>query len=185
VEFSSAKPVTNTEGVPPLDFRSFFSAHAAYVWHSLQRLGVTKADLEDLTHEVFLLVHRQLGEYNPERPIRPWLFAFAFRKASEYRRTARVRFEVISGGAEHEDPAPSALDRVLEQEALDLGHRALAELELGQRAVFVMHELDGETMPDIANALGLALNTAYSRLRLARAAFDKALRRLKAERGEK
>jgi RNA polymerase sigma-70 factor (ECF subfamily) len=67
---------------------------------------------------------------------------------------------------------------------LDLGYRALDELDLAQRAVFVMHDLDGVAIPEIASMLGIPLNTAYSRLRLARTAFDRAVRRLRAKRGE-
>jgi RNA polymerase sigma-70 factor (ECF subfamily) len=166
------------------EFRALFRREASYVWHSLRRLGVPSADLEDLTHEVFLQVYRQLDEYDRNRPMRPWLFAFVFRKASEHRRRARVRFEVITGGGEQVDPAPSVLDRALEQENLDLGYRALDELDLAQRAVFVMHDLDGVAIPEIASMLGIPLNTAYSRLRLARTAFDRAVRRLRAKRGE-
>ena len=184
MELSHVESPADVDGKGPPDFRSIFGAHSAYVWHSLQRLGIAKADLEDLTHDVFLQVYRQLEQYDQSRPIRPWLFAFAFRKASEHRRKARVRLEVIMGGTDSEDPAPTALDRVLQQEALDLGHRALAEVDIEQRAVFVLHELDGVSMPEIASALGVALNTAYSRLRLARAAFAKAVRRLRLNGGD-
>ena len=53
----------------------------------------------------------------------------------------------------------------------------LSALPPKQRAVLVMHELDGVTMKDIARALGLPLFTAYSRLRVARQRFAKELRR--------
>ena len=46
----------------------------------------------------------------------------------------------------------------------------------------VMAELDGATAPEIAEALGIPLNTAYSRLRVARQRFADAARRLR--RGE-
>jgi len=57
--------------------------------------------------------------------------------------------------------------------------RALEELDLDRRAVFVMHDIDGHVMPDIAAALGVPLNTAYSRLRLARADFAAAVERVR------
>jgi len=182
---SSAVVTPSDAGNPAtVEFHTVFQFHAPYVWHTLRRLGVAPGDLEDQTHEVFLQVYRQLVEYNPARPIRPWLFAFAFRKASEYRRSGQRRFEVA--GHEHDvaDPKLTALDALLEKEALDLGHAALSQLELGQRAVFVLHELDGCSMPQVAKALELPLNTAYSRLRLARAAFEKSVRRLRTKRGE-
>jgi RNA polymerase sigma-70 factor (ECF subfamily) len=166
------------------DFLSVFQNHAAYIWHTLRRLGIQEADLEDVAHDVFIQVYRQLDQYDPVRPIRPWLFAFAFRKASEHRRQSRFRLEVLGEPADPPDIAPTALDQVLRLEALNLGHAALAELELGQRAVFVLHELDDCAMPEVALALEIPLNTAYSRLRLARAEFAKAVRRLRLRRGD-
>ncbi len=52
-----------------------------------------------------------------------------------------------------------------------------------RRAVFVMHELDGISMPDIVQALEIPLNTGYSRLRLARGEFTAAVQRLRPKRG--
>ena len=178
-----ASPVVESKIAAP-DFLSVFQNHVAYVWHTLRRLGIQEADLEDVAHDVFIQVYRQLDQYDPGRPIRPWLFAFAFRKASEHRRQSRFRLEVLGEPADPPDIAPTALDQVLRLEALNLGHAALAELELGQRAVFVLHELDDCAMPEVALALEIPLNTAYSRLRLARAEFAKAVRRLRLRRGD-
>ena len=61
-----------------------FDAELDYVWNALRRLGVREADLDDEVNEVFLRVHRQLAQYDPSRPIRPWLFAFAARVAAAY-----------------------------------------------------------------------------------------------------
>ena len=56
--------------------------------------------------------------------------------------------------------------------------KALDALDLDKRAVLVMHELDGVAIPDVAMALSIPLNTAYSRLRLARRDFEKAVSEL-------
>src|SRR5262245_55716076 len=74
------------QDAPRLDFRRVFELEAAYVARTLRRLGVDQADVEDMAHEVFLAVHRQLCDYDASRPLRPWLFGFAFRIASHYRR---------------------------------------------------------------------------------------------------
>ena len=55
--------------------------------------------------------------------------------------------------------------------------RALDALDLDRRSVFVMHELDGQAVPEIARTLSIPLNTAYSRLRLARRDFVDAVKR--------
>ena len=184
VELSSAASTAANTEPGALIFLAVFNAHVAYVCQTLRRLGVREADVEDVAHDVFLQVHLQLHQYDASRPLRPWLFAFAFRKASEHRRQARVRLEIVGSTEEPPDLAPTALEQVLRHEALKLGHQALGAIELDQRAVFVLHELDGCGMPEVAAALEIPLNTAYSRLRLARAAFDKAVRRLRLQRGD-
>ena len=55
---------------------------------------------------------------------------------------------------------------------------ALDQLPMEQRAVFVLHELDEQSAPEVAEALGTPLNTVYSRLRLARERFRAAVEAL-------
>jgi RNA polymerase sigma-70 factor (ECF subfamily) len=166
------------------EFRRLFAEHFAYVWHALRRLGVPDRDLEDLAHDVFLEVYRGRDRYDPARPLRAWLFGFAFRKASHYRRRARHRYEVQGDTDERAEAAPTALERVITTEALGVAHAALEALEIDRRAVFLMHEVDGIPIPEVAEALGIPLNTAYSRLRLARRDFRKHALRLRARHGE-
>lgn len=169
------------ESPPCPAFPDIFRDHLGYVWHALRRLGVHDRDLEDVAHDVFLAVLRKLEHYDPTRPLRPWLFGFAFRFASDYRELARHRYEVTHDGHEPPDHGPSALDGAIQSEALRVANRALGELELGRRAVFILHELDECTMPEVAEALRIPLNTAYSRLRLARADLGAAVRRLRSK----
>jgi RNA polymerase sigma-70 factor, ECF subfamily len=166
--------------VPLPDFRQLFDTELAYVWHTLRRLGVRERDLEDVTHDVFLAVHRKLHTFDGTRPMRPWLFGFAYRFAADYRKLARHRREVLELTPEARDPSPSALDRAELGETLDVARRALDTLSLERRAVFVLHELDECPMPEVARALDVPLNTAYSRLRLAREDLASAIRRLRA-----
>src|SRR5215204_1980030 len=70
-------------------FKELFAANARYVWCTLRRLGAHDAELEDLTHDVFLQVFRHWRDYDPARAIKPWLFAFALRVASQARRRTR------------------------------------------------------------------------------------------------
>lgn len=176
---SAPPPVTDE-----LDFRALFSAHFTYVFHTLRRLGVPPRDLPDVTHDVFLQVYRRRDQYDPARPPRAWLFGFAFRVASRYRRLAYNRREQLDALPELPDPAPNVVDQLVHEQEVELALSALDSLELTRRAVFILHELDGCPIPEVARALGIPLNTAYSRLRLAREDFQKAARRLSLRRGE-
>ena len=173
-----------TAGEPP-DFPTLYRSEFAYVWKTLRRLGAPARELEDLTHDLFLVVHRHLGAYDPRRPLRPWLFGIAVRVVSDYRRTFRNSRELLQrpAAAEAVDGAPAQDDRLAEAQARALLMSALEGLELDRRAVLVMHDLDGVAVPEIAAALEIPLNTAYSRLRLARADLAAAVNRLRAGRG--
>jgi RNA polymerase sigma-70 factor, ECF subfamily len=116
-------------------------------------------------------VHRHLHEYDRARPMPPRLFAITLRVASSYRQRPRYQREILDDET-LEDCAP--VDSV-DLEARWSVRRALATLSEEKRAILVMHDLEEYTMPEIAHVLGLPLNTAYSRLRLARADLRRVL----------
>jgi RNA polymerase sigma-70 factor, ECF subfamily len=150
------------------DLHSIYRSEFPYVWKTLRRLGAPPRDLEDLTHDVFVVVHRHLGDYDSARPLRPWLFGIAVRVVSDFRRLGRNAREIPGEQVEAIDAAPSPHERLEATEARALFMKALDTLDLERRAVFVMHELDEVPVPEIATTLSIPLNTAYSRLRLAR-----------------
>ena len=106
------------------------------------------------------------------RPLRPWLFGFAVRIARDFRALARHRHEFADATSDVRDLSPIAEQLLIESEGLSLALQALEALDNDERAVFVAHELDELPIPEVAEALGIALNTAYSRLRRARSKFD-------------
>ncbi len=160
--------------------RAIYEAEADYVWNSLRRLGVPPSDVEDLTQEVFVAAFRSFDRYDPSRPLRHWLFGVAVHVANHFRRQPRHRHEVA---VVQDDGRPETHDgRAGPDEAASIAQdrrrllAALNTLDLGKRAVWVMHEIDEVPIPEVARALGLRLNTAYSRLRSARTELAEALR---------
>lgn len=166
------------------NFRTIFDQHFDYVWFTLRRFGVPPRDLDDLAHDVFVQVYQHLDDYDPTLPLRPWLFGFAFRLASDYRRLARHRRESFDETCEGVDGSPSAAEQVVTRQRLDLVWAALEQLDLDRRAIIVLHDVEGYSIPEVASALGIPLNTAYSRLRLARDQFAKSVQRLRLRQGE-
>ncbi len=167
---SSDQPHT-VEGI----YRRYFGS----VWRVLRRLGVLDSQLEDATQDVFLVVHRKLGRFEPRVPVRAWVFAIAVRVASDYRRRARRRPaeplpETMADGA------PDPHERTVLRASVRLLHQLLGELDAKQRAVFVLAELEQLSVPEIAQVLRVNVNTAYSRLRAARKRFEQALERFRA-----
>jgi RNA polymerase sigma-70 factor, ECF subfamily len=166
-------------------FRAVFEGEFTYVWNALRRLGVRPSDLEDVTHEVFIRVYRRFDDFDASRALRPWLFGFAYRGAADYRRLARHRHEVSSEiSNDASDPTLSAEDQLVERDNRAILDRALDSVPLERRAILVLHELEGRAIPEIAEALGLPVNTAYSRLRIARGELSQAIGRIRAQKRE-
>lgn len=167
---------------PVPDFETLYGREFSYVYRTLRRLGVRAADVEDLVHDVFVVVHRRLPDFDAARPVRPWLFGIAYRVASDHRRLARHVREVGVDFPHARCEAPDPEARAQAAEARDLVLEALDALDLDRRAVLVMHDIDGHAVPEIAAALDVPLNTVYSRLRIARERFEAAVRRITARR---
>jgi RNA polymerase sigma-70 factor, ECF subfamily len=149
-------------------FRALFEAELQYVWNTLRYLGVHEADVHDVAHDVFITVFQRFEECDPSEPLRPWLFVIAYHAASNYRRLARHRREVHTDGVEPADEARGVEEAIDERRRAALLVRALDGIGMEKRAVLVMHDMDGVAVPKIAEVLSIPLNTAYSRLRLAR-----------------
>ncbi|HSO37096.1 MAG TPA: sigma-70 family RNA polymerase sigma factor [Labilithrix sp.] len=162
-------------------FDEVYRAEFGFVWRSAKRLGLRDAGLDDAVQEVFVVVHRRLAEFEGRSSLRTWLFGITLRVVRDHRRSARRRdpgppvdpdsLRATGGG-----PAESAE----KAEAVRLLHALLDELDDERREVFVMAELEQMPMPEIAEALGINVNTAYARLRVARQEFEQALGRHRA-----
>ena len=158
-------------------FDEVYEAHFAFVWRVLRTFGVPEAALEDAAQDVFVVVHRRLPEFEGRAAITTWLFAIARRVASSHRRaTGRdaARTEPLD---EDELVAPidtfAALSRA---QAVATVLAILDTMDEDKRIVFALVELEQLSVPEVARMLDLNLNTAYSRLRLARHAFELAVR---------
>ncbi|MCW5831738.1 MAG: sigma-70 family RNA polymerase sigma factor, partial [Labilithrix sp.] len=157
--------------------RELFDAHRTYVQSSLGRLGVPRADRDDAVQDVFLTVNDLLDDFDSTRPFRPWVFAIVYRVALRHHRRRWRRREEL---AAPEQLASRAQDdeAVGARTAREIVARAVAAMEARRRTVFVLKEIDGCAMAEIAARLGIPVNTAYSRLRLARREFRDAVTRL-------
>lgn len=184
---ASATPPTDPARPTPErpTFDAVYEREFDYVWTTLRRMGVSESSLPDATHDVFVVVFRRLGDFDPSRPIRPWLFGIAYRVASDRRALAYNRRETASDAIEvatDDGGAEAALDR---SQRRALVHDALAKVDEGQRVVLIAHDLEDRPMAEIADELKIPVKTAYSRLRLAREALTRALDRALRRRGER
>lgn len=158
-----------------MTFDEIVAAEKGYLWNFLRRL-VDERDHADAVQEVFLRVHQKLSEYDTSKPFRAWLTGIAKNVASEYRRTAWYRrVRLADAPPSKPDTAPLPDQRTADAE---LVRKALEMLAPPRRDILVRHYVEGHSMPDIAGALRIPADTAYSRLRLAKAQFEAAMQLL-------
>jgi RNA polymerase sigma-70 factor (ECF subfamily) len=152
---------------------ALYREHFQFIWRSLRRLGVRPSSVDDAVQDVFLVAHRKLADFEARSSHRVWLFAIAIRVAAEHRRRdGRLKLdENAAATLWHHDNRAELRGRV---QLLD---QLLETLSDAQREVFVMSEVEGFSVPEIAEATGEKLNTVYSRLRLGRSRFERALAR--------
>lgn len=177
----TSRDLTTRAAFETLTFEQVYSAHFSFVWRSAKRLGARDGALDDVVQEVFVVVHRRLADFEGRSALRTWLFGIAARVVRDHRRSTRRRdpgCEVDPDTLRAESSGP---DETAEKaEAVRLLHALLDELDDERREVFVMAELEQMAMPEIAEALGVNVNTAYARLRTARQEFEQALGRHRA-----
>jgi RNA polymerase sigma-70 factor (ECF subfamily) len=175
METSSSAHADGAFAVAP-EFAAVYRQHHAFVWRCVRRMGIPDGEVDDLVQEVFVVVHGRLAEFAGNARITTWLFGIAFRVISHHRRSAQAR--VRREAQVEPGRPPTEPDRRLSREqAVGILDDLLDRLDDDQRNVFIMAEVAKMSAPEIAELTGAKLNTVYSRLRLARRAFDDALQR--------
>jgi len=150
--------------------RKAFVQHYAGVWRFLRRLGVASDRVDDAAQHAFLVALEALPRIVPGCE-RAFLYATAVRIAHGQRR--RTEREVATVDVDlGPSPLPSPDELTDQKRAREMLDTLLQHIELDARAVFVLFEIEGFTVPEIAELLRVPLGTAASRLRRSREQFQ-------------
>ena len=166
-----------------IDVATVFREHGAFVYRILRRLGVHPADVDDALQEVVVVVHRRLPEFDRDASMRPWVYGISVRVASRARRRRWSSREVGAEEAPERIDPTTPLDSVAAKQASEVLSVILDQIDDEKRAVYVLHELEELSVPEVAKVLGCPVQTAYSRLRAAQVAVADAVRRYRLREG--
>jgi RNA polymerase sigma-70 factor, ECF subfamily len=191
----SPLPATQRSGAPAsrlvgLDFDVVYEENLRFVWRAARRLGIDAADTDDVVQEVFFVAHRRLAEFEGRASIKTWLFKILMFVIRHHRRACQRRPDQRAAQSNKE------LDQIVDRQTrgpAEAAERAdavrildtlLAQLDDEKREVFVLAEVEQLSSVEIAEVLDANVNTVYSRLRVARQEFQRALMRFQGrERG--
>jgi RNA polymerase sigma-70 factor, ECF subfamily len=165
-----------------LTFEQVYAEHFPFVWRCLRGLGVPPPSLDDAAQDVFVAVHRQLPGFRGESEVRTWVYAITRHVAANHRRRDRRKAAVLEPlQPELPDPNPDPQERAADGQAAAFVEQFLGKLDTKKREIFLLACIEEMTIPEVATALSIPLNTAYTRLRRVRADFQRALERRRHE----
>lgn len=146
--------------------RELYDAHATCVFRLAYRMCGNAEQARDLTQESFIRVFAQLPRFRGEAALSSWVYRVALSVVANGRRRERRRettdIDTIGPIADERVPDADADLKVKLFAAID----ALPEI---YRVTMVMHDIEGFTHVEIAEATGVAVGTSKSRLSIARA----------------
>jgi RNA polymerase sigma-70 factor (ECF subfamily) len=171
-------------------FDELYDAHVEFLWRNARRLGVSDDAVDDVLQQVFLVVHRRLGEVTMTGSEKAWLFGVLVRVVRDHKRSLRRKSPHHFVAAA--DPETLADDRgrmpdeaFARVEAAALVQRWLDALDDDKREVFILAELEQLSAREIGEATGTNPSTVYSRLRAARQEFEAAATRHRKSEGRR
>jgi RNA polymerase sigma-70 factor, ECF subfamily len=180
---SSSLPGTGEASrLPASALRRLVQDHYDFIWRLLARLNVSGPEVDDAAQQVFMVLVSREGLTIKVGSERAFLYGVALRVAKEFRRKTLSRLNHISPDPE------SLIDRSLDVEAVAERSQARRQLDriLEQmpdslKEAFILFELEDMSVPQIAELLAIPTGTVASRLRRARASFQKAVMELRGQ----
>jgi RNA polymerase sigma-70 factor (ECF subfamily) len=161
-------------------FRTLMERHSSKVYNFLIR-SLGRRDLaDDLLQEVFLRIVRRAGTFRGQAKFTTWMYTIArnliidHARRQRHRRTVALDAPARAGDADGDTRLDRTPDRGPTPDRLAEGARfsgrletALGALPEDQRDVFLMREVEGLKFREIAEVVGIPINTVKSRMRYA------------------
>lgn len=169
------RPTPTAQAAIAFDFASVYRAHAQTVARWAARLGGPSVDAEDVTQEVFLVVHAQLSGFRGEALITTWLYRITANIVRHRRR--RELFRRWLGGSSDDladkiaSSRPTPVEDLERRQASQLVYRVLDKLSEKHRTLIILFELEGRSGEEIAELTGMKLATVWVALHRAREQF--------------
>lgn len=151
--------------------RRYYPVAAAF----LRKLGVGERELEDVTQDVFLQVHKYLPRFRREAELSTWLYRLCITQARRARRHVRVTEALLRMLSIVPGEALVSSTSLSEESARRRIEAALSKLSECERSVFVLYEMEGVSGKRIAEIVECPEATVFRRLHYARQTFRHAL----------
>jgi RNA polymerase sigma-70 factor, ECF subfamily len=172
-------------------FENLVTRHERRIYSLARRITGSESDAEDVAQQTFISAVRHLADFREKAAFSTWLTSIAANAAMKVLRKRRGLStvsldEATSPDADGRVPHPEYIadwretpDRLVQnRETQQLLDQAVAELDPGHRAVFLLRDVEGLSVRDTAKALGLSEGNVKVRLLRARLRLRERLTRV-------
>ncbi|MDD9936680.1 MAG: RNA polymerase sigma factor [Myxococcales bacterium] len=153
-------------------FRTLFDRHAPGLLRAVQRRVQSEDDARDVVQQTLLNLHRARNDFNPQRKLKPWLYAIAMNVTREHYRKRYRRNEwsldAIPKGAPPVDPH----DPIADMQVAETVREAMKSLLDNQREVIELRWFQDKSYEEISELVGASVaavrvraHRGYERLR--------------------
>jgi RNA polymerase sigma factor (sigma-70 family) len=154
------------------DLRSFeeiYKATGGFVYNVALRIVGNREDAQEVTQDVFLVLHQKLGGFRFESSFKTWVYRITVNRAINFAKRAskekRVEYrEELDTRSEAAD-ITKEIDKAASEKLI---RELLSSINPGQRACVILREMQGLSYGQIAETLHVNINTVRSRLKRAR-----------------
>lgn len=167
-------------------FEQLVRRHQKHVFDLVSGMIRQKLDVEDVAQRVFLKTYRGIQRFNQRAAFSTWLYRIAMNECLDYLRKQRTWPLVYEANLSEEQVSRlegialattkqgGPIERIEAKEALD---RILGSLSEQDRQLLILREAEGFSIRELAEILGLNVNTVKIRLFRARGRVADACRR--------
>jgi RNA polymerase sigma-70 factor (ECF subfamily) len=168
-----AAEAQDPEGADCRDPAAVYRRHGARVSYWAARLAGPGFDIDDIVHDVFLVVLRRLPEFRGDAQVSTWLHEITVRVVQTHRRRRRRRawlwpfaaLRTADGGVpDPPDEGMTPLESLERRQATALLYRILDQLDDKYRTAVVLYELEGLPCREIATLTGTSLANTWARV---------------------
>lgn len=156
-------------------FERLYRDHADRIYGLCLRMSGDRVRATELAQDVFVRAWEQLDRLRPDSDAGAWLWRLATNTVLNAMRSERRRFARVAPVAEPALLERGSLGTPLPVRRMSID-AAIARLPERAREVFVLHDVEGFSGPEIAELLGVAEGTVRAHLHRARTLMREALR---------
>jgi len=156
-------------------FEKIYRTYSKFVYNVAYRVVQHMEDAQEITQEVFLIVHRKLESFQFQSSLKTWLYRVTTNTSLNYvkkrsRKQKRESTELIEDYHSYEakNNVERPEDNLHKQDNEGLIQQLLNHLNPDQRACIVLRNMEGLSYEEIAETLQININTVRTRLKRAR-----------------